>query len=218
MLISNITKIISSLKNNDEYFLSDLVINSKFIGFDIETTGDFDNSVSPLEIENLESLFLICYETDSSTNLNLYFGIEAEEVKIREVNDENEEDKVFTKQLVYSEDEINRLNNLYGSFEPQFQFSLPSQDEIPPGQNNVNSIELSYDSLSSLGSITTESFSVTANTGSTTGLILESKERISDIGGVSGAGLSRTINNLGSTIDTSSDSSIDSSIVTTSGY
>jgi len=216
MLSLGNVSIIASLKDNDEYFLSDFVVKSRLIAFNIETSYDNptevgpSNNIAPNLVEDLESFFLICHQTDSSTGLKLYFGVEEEEIKIIEIQDEDPEDKIFTKRIVYSDSEIDKLNTLYGSVEPEFQFSLPPQTEIPPAQNSVKSDELSYDSLSFLGNITNEEFSVTAATGSATGLIIESRQQISDVGGLSGAGRDRTIASTGvSTGDVT---------VTTSGY
>jgi len=95
----------------------------------------------------------------------------------------------------YSEEEKQRLQSLYGDEEPVLQIDL---DETPTRadigiQNSVVGEQISYNSLSSLGAISQEGFTISATTGSVTGLITEEAETITDVGGLSGAGRDREI-------------------------
>jgi len=91
--------------------------------------------------------------------------------------------------------ESQKIEELYGHFEPELQVSLeqtPIRADIGI-QNSVVGEQISYNSLSSLGAISQEGFTISATTGSVTGLITEQTETITDVGGLSGAGRDRTI-------------------------
>jgi hypothetical protein len=116
------------------------------------------------------------------------------------------------RRIFYNEGEESKLISLYGAAEPQLAFSV--EQPLSNNSDYQNSIEVglvSYDSLSSLGQVSQESFTITTTTGSISGLITEEVETISDVGGT--ISRDREI--------TSSDVRVGSSTtqtVTTSGY
>lgn len=120
-------------------------------------------------------------------------------VRLPEFNILEEQPLIFegleTVSITYSENEKNSLERLYGPNPPILQVDL---EEIPIRgdigiQNSVIGEQISYNSLSSLGAISQEGFTISATTGSVTGLITEQTETITDVGGLSGAGRDRTI-------------------------
>ena len=107
------------------------------------------------------------------------------------------------------------IEQMYGHVDPLLQVSInetPIRADIGI-QNSITGEKISYDSLSSLGSVSQEGFTISATTGSVTGLITEQTQVITDVGGLSTAGRDRTITNTGATRAT-----ITSDRVTTSGY
>lgn len=120
----------------------------------------------------------------------------------------------------YSQEERERLEKLYGDIEPSLQVSLdeaPIREDIGI-QNSVVGEQISYNSLSSLGAISQEGFTVSATTGSVTGLITEQTETITDVGGLSGAGRDRTIESTDAVITTPFGVITGTRTVTTRGY
>ena len=125
--------------------------------------------------------------------------------------------------IEYSERESQFLSDRYGFVAPELQVTYDS--DAPQNnifQNSEPNNTISYDSLSSMaGNATQENFTVSATAGSTTGLIIEEAEQISDVGGISGAGRNRNISNTGATgqvAEEASDTGISTGTVTTSGY
>jgi len=116
--------------------------------------------------------------------------------------------------LNYDPSEIDFLRQRYGPVPPQLQITLEVvQDTRIPSQAVVENLPISYDTLSSLGEPTQEQLTVSAVTGSATGLITEETETVTDVGGLSGAGRDRTIESTGVTVGSTS-----TRTVTTSGY
>lgn len=148
---------------------------------------------------------------NSDSNLiNEYYTFQDSEVKF----------DAFTKKLSYIQPEIEYFRQRYGSVAPELQVNIddaPEQSTIS-FQNSISTDPISYDSVSSLGSITQESFTISATTGSATELITEQTGLISDAGGISGAGRDREILNERVTVDTTGISDVQPGTVRTSGY
>ena len=152
---------------------------------------------------------------NSDSNLiNEYYTFQDSEVKF----------DVSTKKLSYIQPEMEYLRQRYGSVAPELQVNIddaPEQSTIS-FQNSIPADPISYDSVSSLGNITQESFTISATTGSSTELITEEAETVTDVGGLSGAGRNRTINNTGFSVDiedaATTTTDADPTVVRTSGY
>jgi len=119
--------------------------------------------------------------------------------------------------------EEEKLMSLYGPAEPQISFSIEEAvQNTNVYQNFIEVDAISYDSLSSLGEVSEESFTIMATTGSISGLIIEQSEQITDSGGLSGAGRDRGITStrISSTIASEAGlgDGVTSTTVTTSGY
>ncbi len=116
--------------------------------------------------------------------------------------------------LDYDPSEIDFLRQRYGPVPPQLQITLEVvQDTRIPSQAFIENLPISYDTLSSLGEVTQEQLTVSAVTGSATGLITEETETVTDVGGLSGAGRDRAIENTGASVGGGS-----ATTVRTSGY
>ena len=116
----------------------------------------------------------------------------------------------------YGREEEQKLLDLNSHVEPVYQITIPQNNFMEANtyyQESTKNNDISYDSLSSLGSVSQEGFTISATTGSVTGLITEQTQVITDVGGLSTAGRDRTITNTGATRAT-----ITSDRVTTSGY
>ena len=164
-----------NFRNN--YFLESLIYN-------------FSQNLGQ-QVQQSNKIFVISRESfiaDDDTNLWKYTSIADYSMQITREGDSS---YLFS----YSEEEKQRLQSLYGDEEPALQIDL---DETPTRadigiQNSVVGEQISYNSLSSLGAISQEGFTISATTGSVTGLITEQTETITDVGGLSGAGRDRTI-------------------------
>jgi hypothetical protein len=97
--------------------------------------------------------------------------------------------------ISYGEKEALRLISLYGDAVPQLQVTL---DEDPLGatattSNSVQNEGISFDSLSSLGAISQEGFTLSLTT-STEGTAIEQREAVvTDVGGVTTAAARRNV-------------------------
>ena len=124
--------------------------------------------------------------------------------------------------LIYGSSELDFLLQNYAPSEPQLQISLDEETLSNISfQNSIPTDPISYDSLSSLGNITQESFTISVTIGSATELITEEAETVTDVGGLSSTGRNRTIGNTGvsSQISASAASAgVSTSTVRTSGY
>ncbi len=119
--------------------------------------------------------------------------------------------------LQYGQGEDEFLQNLYSDVEPELQISL----DPTPINNNIHQASvpirpIPFDSLSSLGEISQEGFTVSAATGSDTGLITEQTETITDVGGVVARGRRDTAGDVTTTVTTGGTTT--TTTVTTSGY
>lgn len=119
-----------------------------------------------------------------------------------------------------SASEEERLKFLYGAVEPEIQITL-DEAALPSSlfQNEIQTNEISYESISSMGAATQEELTVSATTGSVTGLITEQTETITDVGGVVARGR-RTggPETLTTTVTDSATGATTTYEVTTSGY
>ena len=130
-------------------------------------------------------------------------------------------DYVRSLALIYDEEEKDILKQRFSGSTPELQIDL----QVPPlfdyqvVQRSVKIEPISYDSISSLGEISQELITISATTGSVTGLITEQTQVITDVGGLSTAGRDRTITNTGVSTQIQSEIAIgDGGTVTTSGY
>lgn len=155
-------------------------------------------------------------------DIKSYFTIESETFDIEPFSTAGQQDGgriVF----VYNPEQIEFLEQNYGDVEPTIQINLnetPTRADIGI-QNSITGEKISYDSLSSLGSVSQEGFTISATTGSVTGLITEQTQVITDVGGLSTGGRDRTIINTGVSTQIQADADgagISTSAVTTSGY
>lgn len=119
--------------------------------------------------------------------------------------------------ISHGTEESQKIEEMYGHTDPLLQASItgaPTRADIGI-QNSITGEKISYDSLSSLGSVSQEGFTISAATGSITGLITEQAQVITDVGGLSTGGRDRTITNTGAQFDDGTESRYS---VTTSGY
>ena len=102
------------------------------------------------------------------------------------------------------------------------QIDLDSSAEMPENQQSIESTELSYNSLSPLGDATAEAFSVSTVAEGESGLIITPEEVVSDVGGLSGAGIDREITNRDVSTEIQNEAlsttGVSTETVTTSGY
>ena len=170
------------------------------------------------QAQQSNKIFVISRESfiaDDDTNLWKYTSIADYSIQIAREGDNS---YLFS----YSEKEKQRLQSLYGDEEPTIQIDLnetPIRADIGI-QNSITGEKISYDSLSSLGSVSQEGFTISATTGSVTGLITEQTQVITDVGGLSTGGRDRTITNTGVSTQIQSEvaSGVVTDAVTTSGY
>lgn len=111
----------------------------------------------------------------------------------------------------YDESELDILENKYTTEPLSFLLDQVVNFSFERGEgdtSNTRQSMIDYDSISSLGAISDETITISATTGSVTGLITEQAETITDVGGLSGAGRDRTIIGGG----------VDGADVETSGY
>ena len=205
LLLASIDKFFLRKYNFDDYYYTQgLSTSDVFFGF-IET-DPLNDAIEQKQIEFLPFFDRIVNEDD--TILRDYGAI-AEEIEL--LRDPFEPGKFGIK---YSEAEEQKLSSRYSFVEPQLQITLESSvANNSVYQNSIQPIELTFDSLSSLGPVAQETITVTATTGSVTGLITEQAETITDVGGLSGGGRDREIQSTG--VDVGSTST---RTVTTSGY
>lgn len=120
----------------------------------------------------------------------------------------------------YSAEEEEKLDSLYMPAEPEISFAADSgTSRIFNFQNTAQGNTISYDSLSSMSGITQESITISASTGSASGLITEQTDTISDVGGT--ISRNRDLENTGVSIEIQGaalSEGISTQTVTTSGY
>lgn len=145
-----------------------------------------------------------------------YYSFEESEVEITELGAQDTDGNIRAYSLSYSSEEEGFLNNLYGNVEPNFDFSVAHSLPSDLHQNSILRPTNEYDLISSLGDISQESFTVSATTGSVTGLITEQAETITDVGGVVARGRRNTVGDVTTTIGVGSAAT--TRTVTTSGY
>jgi hypothetical protein len=177
----------------------------------------FVERVNSLSLEQ-ETVKISFVEEDG---IKSYFTIESEAFDIEPFPDAN---KNSGGQIgfVYNPEQMEFLEQSYGDVEPFIQIDLnetPTRADIGI-QNSITGEKISYDSLSSLGSVSQEGFTISATTGSVTGLITEQTQVITDVGGLSTGGRDRTITNTGVSTQIQSEvaSGVVTDAVTTSGY
>jgi hypothetical protein len=163
------------------------------------------------QAQQSNKIFVVSRESfiaDDDTNLWKYVSIADYSIQITREGDSS---YLFS----YSEKEKQRLQSLYGDVEPFMQIDLNETPTIADIgiQNSITGEKISYDSLSSLGSVSQEGFTISAATGSITGLITEQAQVITDVGGLSTGGRSRDIDNTDSKFAPTTATN-----VTTSGY
>lgn len=118
----------------------------------------------------------------------------------------------------YTSQQLEFIERNYGDVEPSLQLNLQAE-QTPSNigfQNTVENSEILYSSISSLGSISREGFTISATTGSVTGLITEEAETITDVGGVVARGRRDAVGDVTTTIGVGSTAT--TTTVTTSGY
>jgi len=122
----------------------------------------------------------------------------------------------FLVEINYDQSELDILEGKYSSEELVFLLEQDVNFSFERGEGdtfNSKQSMIEYDSISSLGSISQETITISTTTGSITGLITEQAQTITDIGGLSTAGRSREIANTNVRIAGTSGTT-----VTTSGY
>lgn len=117
-------------------------------------------------------------------NITEYYSFEDAEVGIQEQGIVDVSNDLRLYRLIYSSDEEQFLNNLYGSEEPNFDFTLVPSTPNDLQQSSIPPLLAEYSSISSLGPISSETLTISTVTGSATGLITSQVETITDIGGV----------------------------------
>lgn len=181
-----------------------------------ESMDAFVERVNSLSLEQ-ETVKISFVEED---NIKSYFTIESETFDIEPLQTSHQDGRIT---FVYNPEQMEFLEQNYGDVEPTIQIDLnetPIRADIGI-QNSITGEKISYDSLSSLGSVSQEGFTISATTGSVTGLITEQTQVITDVGGLSTAARDRTITNTGvsTQIQAKADSvGISTDAVTTSGY
>lgn len=140
-----------------------------------------------------ESNAKICFLKEDE--IKTYFTIESDDFSMRPFENYAPPIEGGIMIMDYTPQQMDFLEQTYGDTEPELQLNLQSE-QTPSNigiQNSVVGEQISYNSLSSLGAISQEGFTISATTGSVTGLITEQTETITDVGGLSGAGRDSTI-------------------------
>ena len=202
------------------FLLNYNVLESNIAPFALELSGagevrffdTYEFRFGATDAESRERLIfsIIRLQTTDSLEqaIDEYYSFEDDEVKLPP-------DRGLILQYGQGEDEF--LQNLYSFVEPEIQISL----DPTPINNNIHQASvpirpIPFDSLSSLGEISQESFTVSAATGSVTGLITEQTETITDVGGVVARGRRDAAGDV--TTTTTTGGTTTTTTVTTSGY
>jgi hypothetical protein len=170
---------------------------------------DFSNVLPDSESKN----FFIAFEEESFagdlyTNYYSITEVDTDFVEVESVGTPSNETVVY---IDYDQSELDILENKYTTEPLSFLLEQVANFSFERGEgdtSNTRQSMIDYDSISSLGAISDETITISATTGSATGLITEQAETITDVGGLSGAGRGRTIEGGG----------VDGANVTTSGY
>jgi hypothetical protein len=205
------------LNDRDYYFMTDFSTQAVFSS--IRPTFDLDS------IEDREFLILSSRHTNEDGQiLRKYEGLEESQV-LFSVPSQLSHEKYETR-FTYGSSERQRLQDLYG--EEDAVLLLSTENEPPSRTINQNSVKIekiSYDSISSLGTINQETLVISSAGGSEEELITSPDERIIDAGGVNLR--NNTIANRNVTMEVPVETdpfgrpapdSLDGTTVTTSGY
>ncbi len=186
----------TSQANLRRFIISITSIESAFVplALDFNESGEYrfydsyNLKFGPLSQEKRDSLLFSIIElktVDSlDQNIKELYSFEEEEVRIEEQGNPDTTGDLRVYSLFYSDNEKQFLKNLYGNEEPNFDFTVPSRMPNDLQQSSIPSPIAEYDFISSLGPISGEEMTVTAVTGSATGLITTQDETITDAGGV----------------------------------
>lgn len=152
----------------------------------------FPKSSAIAQDKILDRLFLISkeyIELDDRSSMYDYTSIEEEEVVI-EVAGVSQDLSSKTFSISYGPKELERMVFLYGVPAPQLQVTLDEDpvDEAAMTTNSVKGDGLTFDTLSSLGPISQEGFTLSV-TSDSEGTAIEQREAVvTDVGGVTTTG------------------------------
>jgi hypothetical protein len=132
--------------------------------------------------------FLISYSLHMNSDGNILkeYGGVGDRLTIQDVSTMGFGTTLYKSNYYHSELEEQRLQELYGSVsEVSLQFDITEQNvSRTPPQNVVQSSVISYDSVSNLGPISSESFTISSTSVTDTEDIEFGTEVITDVGGV----------------------------------
>ena len=213
MAIDRRPKIIDSVdKIEDEIFIDALIPNLVYKTIEFSDVSDFT-------ITGDSRYDYLIIKTTNQDDFEIFKNIEAPDLGFSIISEELlNTSTTRTVRFAYTQKEGNRLTELFGGQTPEIQFNLDDTKGVSSigAQNFVTGEEISYQSLSSLGEIAEESITISATTGSVTGLIIEQSETITDVGGVVARGRRDAAGNVTTTVTTGG--STTTTTVTTSGY
>jgi hypothetical protein len=155
---------------------------------------DFSDDLPDSESKN----FFIAFEEESFagdlyTNYYSITEVDTDFVEVESAGTPSNETVVY---IDYDQSELDILENKYTTEPLSFLLEQVANFSFERGEgdtSNTRQSMIDYDSISSLGAISDETITISATTGSATGLITEQAETITDVGGLSGAGRDRTI-------------------------
>ncbi len=208
------------LNDRDYYFMKDFSTQAVFSS--IRPTFDLDS------IEDREFLILSSRHTNEDGQiLRKYESLEENPLLFGIPSDASyTSGGIYDTRFTYGSSERQRLQDLYG--EEDAVLLLSTENEPPSRTINQNSVKIekiSYDSISSLGTINQETLVISSAGGSEEELITSPDERIIDAGGVNLRNNTIANRNVTMEVPVETDSfgrpapdSLDGTTVTTSGY
>jgi hypothetical protein len=189
--IQNLGLYVYFAKNSD-YIISTFKTDTQNLGYYIDSYDVYRTEVlTRLQEQNRteDKSFLISYNlhrTGAGSTIKGFGGIGD---KVRTLSSTTVHIFIFPTYVTrygYSNLEQSRLNSLYGEdSEVSLQFDItPREPSRTPPQNLIETLSFSYDSLSSLGPISSEGFTISSTSATDTEDIESGTEVITDVGGV----------------------------------
>lgn len=166
------------------------LVNDVFVYSNVLPASDSNNFFLAVEEETyLGDIYQNYYgvtELDTDFLTTIFLGDDNDELASNET----------AISIRYDERELRILENKYTTEPLSFLLEQAVNFSFERGEGDTSNTRqgmIDYDSISSLGAISDETVTISATTGSVTGLITEQAETITDVGGLSGAGRDRTI-------------------------
>lgn len=202
-------------------FLSDIEKEEEYLFYKYENDNEnFVFSTTTVEQRNRIIFGIIKSKfddpTDGYTTYDHYYSFEDTDVSPRIVDGDQYYENgsvVVSQEVRFGFEEKSFFRDLYSGSAPSFQLSFENflEPSLDRPQASVENENLSYNSLSSMDEIGDETITVTATTGSVTGLVTETADTPTDVGNISSR--NRQIQSTGVTVGGPS-----TRTVTTRGY